>query len=237
MYDKIILGSVKIIYAGKQFGNIDTRFSPEQAIAKQNQQIEDIVGKKYFAVMKAAGSDGMVDLSETRLNSGWNVIPADAVISEDDNVCLTLFPADCIPLVIYSVKTKLRALVHIGHNGAELGIQTKVLTYLLKEKNQKLSDLRFYLGPSITKDSYFFPDINQSQKDSVSWQPYLEFKNSNYYIDLQGFVINKLRKAGVTLSQITNSGINSYDEKYFSHRRSVRTGEAEGRNLFAVSTI
>jgi copper oxidase (laccase) domain-containing protein len=234
MYDTINLGPVKVIYGGKKFGNMDFRFDSNARVSTRRKQLEQDFPGLLFVEIKASGGDTFVDLSKVEDLENWQTIPGDGIICDDQKTCITLFPADCIPLVIYSTKSNTRAIIHIGHNGAETGIHLKALRYLLDEKKQNLDDLRFFIGPSISKESYFFKEIHTSQKESEDWQPFISFEDGNYHIDLQGFVTAELCKYGVLQENIKDIGIDTFNTDYFSHRRGVITGENEGRNLFVM---
>jgi copper oxidase (laccase) domain-containing protein len=236
MHSDINLGPVRVVFGGVDFGNMVLKFGKHDEVLSRHQRLMDMFPDKLIADMRTKGTDGLVDTKDIHLEEKWNGINCDCLITEDPKVCLALFPSDCIPLIIYSVTTDLKAIVHCGHRGIKLGLIGKTLDYILNKKGSALTDLRFYIGPSINKESYFFPEIFEEQKNSLRWKPYIEFRDDNYHIDLKGFTVSELLEFGVNKNSIIDSGINSFDKQYFSHRRSVLTGEPEGRNLVLVTS-
>lgn len=235
MYTELDLYFLRIIYGGKDFGNMDFRFEDKQLVIDRRNRLETFFPGSSFVMMNAEGKDSIIDLGNQRPEN-WSMVRGDGLLTDRTDIVLALFPADCIPLVIYSVDSNFKALIHIGHTGASLGIHLKAIDYLIRQKNQNISSLRFYIGPSIRQKSYFFESIDESQKNSTDWKQYIDFKDSRYYIDLQGFVVNQLTKVGVFETHITDSKIDTFGNEYFSHRRSVLKVENEGRNLFVVGS-
>jgi len=226
--------SYKIMFSGKEFGNMDSRFSNKNIVEYNRIKLEKFFNESAFLGMSTSGEDSLIDIDYTFPISSWNFIKCDGYFTNNKQNCLTLFPADCIPLVIYSVKNFNLGLVHIGHKNALTGIHKKALKHMLKDRHEEIKDLRFYIGPSIRKGSYYFDDINEKQKKSDSWKPYIELINQKYHIDLQGFIISELKHLGVGDNQIEDSMIDTYSNDFFSHRRSVIENSPEGRNIFSV---
>lgn len=239
MHNIIKLDFISITYAGKAFGNMDYNYGSKKDVENNHKKLIEIIKSKYVADIRSEGGNTFVDLDKEKPKKHINFFSCDGLITSDKSIALTLFPADCIPLVVYSTKTNLKALLHVGRRGAESGLIEKALGYISKNKHEKIEDLKFYFGPSVTKDSYYFEKIDDSQLKSAEWKDYVEKKDGNYHIDLVGFAANRLKKMGVKPKQIKYSKINVAHSKsdYFSHARATRNGEKEGRNLFAVESI
>lgn len=236
MHSDINLGPIQVVYGGVDFGNMATKYGDYDQVWQTRQKLIDMFPGKRIVKILAKGRDGLVDTNDLKNQRQWTEVACDILISEDPKLCLAIFPSDCVPLIIYSTKTNLKAIVHCGHKGIRLGIVDKSMDYILNQLKYHTSDLRFYIGPAIDQKSYFFSDIDEHQKKSEKWKPYIKFIDGNFHIDLVGYVVSELLKIGISKDQIINSGINSYDKQYFSHRRSVLTGEPEGRNLLAVAS-
>ena len=90
-----------------------------------------------------------------------------------------------------------------------------------------------YFGPSISANSYAFP--NPAQKNMVDWKEYIRFENNLYYIDLVGYIINDIKNFGINETRIINNNIDTATNKnYFSHYRSVHQGIPEARFIFGA---
>lgn len=227
---------LRILYSGKQAGNMDERFSSAGDIAKRREYLLDCIGAPFVVRMRASGGDTFVDLKDKSLINGWNEVAGDGLITDQKDLALVLLPADCIPLVIYSTTSSIRALVHVGRKGAELGVHKRVISYLAETYSQRLADLRLYIGPSIRPESYYFAQIEPRQQKDPRWSSFIQYKDGNYHIDMLSFVIEELLSMGFTQNQLEINRIDTGSNNiYFSHSRSVRTGEAEGRNTFVVT--
>ena len=234
MKQEINISSYKIMFSGKEFGNMDSRFNDKSIVEANRKKLEDYFNKSAFLGMSTSAENTLIDVDDSFLINSWNFLKCDGYFTSNKQNCLTLFPADCIPLVIYSVKNFNLGLVHIGHKNALTGIHKKALSHMLKDRHEEIKNLRFYIGPSIRKESYYFDDINEKQKKSDSWKPYIELINQKYHIDLQGFIISELVHLGVGEYQIEDSMIDTYGNNFFSHRRSLIENSPEGRNIFSV---
>lgn len=240
MFQVLDRSSVKILFAGKQFGNVSERFSSDGADAafKRRQQLIDELGKEYVVDLNAKGQDTIIDVKNLKLEPGWNVVAGDGLISDRSDVALVLLPADCIPLVIYSVSSPVFGLIHVGRTGAELGIHLAAVRCFINDYGQSVTDLRFYLGLAVDAKSYYFSENRIQSQYQENWQQFVEHKNNQYHIDIPGFVKHQLMSMGVKADQYEQSDIDTgSDQNYYSHSRSVRTGEPEGRNTFAVSHV
>jgi copper oxidase (laccase) domain-containing protein len=156
----------------------------------------------------------------------------DGAITSHKDFVFALNAADCIPLVITAPNRPLLALIHVGFSGADLGIHLKVIDIISDKFKIQPSNLKVYFGPHIKKESYLLKDL-KNKKIKGKWSRYAIENGGIYSIDLTGFVLNGLIKAGIKKNNIEISKINTGSNKnYFSHRRSAITGEVEGRNGF-----
>ena len=239
MHNIIKLDSIQITYAGKVFGNMDFNHGSKKEVNSNHQKLLQILKSNCVVDIRSKGGNTFVDVDTKSLKQHFNFIACDGLITSNKEVALTLFPADCIPLVIYSPNSETRALLHVGRRGAETNLIEDAINYIVKNKHIDIKKLFFYFGPSVSKDSYYFETIDVDQLKSASWYGFIENKKGYYHIDLVGFVTNRLKRLGVKKKQIKYSGINVGDteSEYFSHVRSKRSGEPEGRNLFAVESL
>ena len=221
-------------FTNKQDGNVDARFS-DDAIGNRDVMLSSL-GIVGTAWMKAQGELGFKDISGQENPAGWDEYMVDALIAHaSGDQALALYPADCIPLVVSVTRKDLLMLVHVGRRNAEAGIIKLLFDYLFKMHGIHASETEIFAGPSIRQGSYFFKTVDASQLTDSRWKGHIEHKDDLYYIDLLGFTLDRLLEAGVRKSAITVSDIDTgSDTRYFSHARSVRTAETEGRNMFII---
>ena len=105
-----------------------------------------------------------------------------------------------------------------------------------KEFHTDPADLIVGIGPSIHKESYIFPSPT-IQENNPNWQPYLTHLPDNQTsIDLTDYNRDQLINAGVPKSNIEISLVDTNkDPNFFSHYRSKRTNEPEGRFMTVIS--
>jgi copper oxidase (laccase) domain-containing protein len=224
----------EIYFSSKEDGNVAPRFSND-AIGNRNKLLSSISAKSTVR-MRTSSNRKILNLKRVKESVKWMEHSADGLVSYlDKTTCLALFPADCIPLVIWSEKCNLLGLFHVARKNAEAGYLESIISALRLEHGAETRDLSVYVGPAIKRDSYFFQTIDRHQLHDKKWKGHIQFKNGNYHVDVLGFVIAELERLGVTENQIeidaTDTGANDY---YFSHSKSARTGELEGRNMFII---
>lgn len=175
-------------------------------------------------VGKADFGRGMLDIQDA--------IQADALITDDKEVGLFLLVADCAATIFYDPVKQTLCLTHL--NGMNPGLIENVLVTFALEYGSNLADLVVDFSPSISKASFVIPD--PFQRESEEWAPYIVNLDGHLTsVDMLGFLTNRMVLGGVQKQNISVSEIDTYkDPDYFSHRRSVITGEVEGR--FAVVT-
>lgn len=187
---------LKILYGGKAFGNLDFNYGSKKVVAKNHEKLLKELNSTFLADIRSKGGNSFIDIDNTVLTKNFNFFECDGLITSRKDVALSLFPADCIPLVICSSASHLKALIHVGRKGAELEIISRVIHYIIENKNEKIENIYFYFGPSIHKDSYSYEKIDEKQLSSMEWKQFIEKRNDKYHIDLIGFSTNKLKKNG-----------------------------------------
>lgn len=227
------LKRLTIIESGLNFGNLDDKYSID---AKSNRnKLYKLVGTSHqnAIYIDAEGKDKYIDIKDGK--NIHNKAICDAIITTSEKISLALFPADCVPLVIYSEHPQVLALVHLGWRGCIMELHNKVLQHLVFNYKVRPSELVSYIGFSIKKESYLLPSIHEKQR-SKAWEPYISQIDNNYSVDLQGYIISELLRVGVKKSKIICSGIDTAESSsgYFSNYRSRIEGSKPGRNGFIV---
>lgn len=227
----------KAFFTTKRDGNVDVRFSSDAFTNRQ--RILDELGIHNTAWMKAHGKLEFADITDAKNMPAWSEYNVDALITRPSSgIALALFPADCIPLVIGATKQDILLFIHVGRRNAEAGIVEKLYEYIRQTYGIKPQDTEVFVGPSIRQDSYYFKVIDDAQKKNTRWQHRLKHNSGKYHVDLLGFTIDRLLELGIKQSKILVSETDTGSNKaYFSHARSVRTGEPEGRNMFIIKPL
>ena len=149
----------------------------------------------------------------------------DGLITRTAEVVLTVQVADCVPLFIHSRDSCTLGLFHAGWRGVIAGIVEEGILNMVNQFNTAPNQLEAVLGPSIGSCCYeiredvstYFPDL------------FLRKKNREHsFLDLPGFVKEKLMSTGITADNIFMDGRCTFcSEQHFHSFR--RDGAAAGR--------
>jgi len=169
------------------------------------------------------------ELAGVGMDAGEPPQYCDAFITDQPGLALWLLIADCVPVMFFDPATPRIALAHCGRVSTDLRLAAQVVASL-RDLGSYPQDLQVVLGPAIKAESYIYDD-NIYQKSGPEWKPYLTQLGPNRVaIDLFAYNRQQLLDAGVPEKNIHMSPVNTAaDPAWFSHVRSVNTGEPEGR--------
>ena len=128
--------------------------------------------------------------------------------------------ADCVPIILYSPKDNVGAIIHAGWRGTALNIAFLSAEKMIDNFNIKPSNIIALIGPSIGK-CCFETDYDVFDKlilDRLDKSLYIE-KNGKYYIDLKLLNKNQLVKAGIQNIDICDYCTCCMSDIFFSYRK------------------
>lgn len=169
-----------------------------------------------------------------------DLIGVDGLITDDPEVVLMTFFADCVPLFFYDPVVKAVGASHSGWRGTVSRMGAKTVERMAQEFGSKPENLLAVIGPSICASCYeVSEDVAEAfQKEfrKEQWQEILEEKQAHKY-QLNLWRANEiiLEEAGIPEEQIEVSGLCTccHPDLLFSHRA---TGGRRG-NLAGVITL
>jgi polyphenol oxidase len=94
------------------------------------------------------------DIGRGRLERTDAIPDSDALITNEPDVLLTMFFADCVPLYFYDPTTQCIGLAHAGWKGTVSEVAVKTVEKMQQEYGANPSDIRAAIGPSIGADCY-----------------------------------------------------------------------------------
>jgi YfiH family protein len=166
-------------------------------------------------------------------------IDADALITDQKNIAISVLTADCIPILIYEEVNKIIACIHAGWKGAVNGIIENTLNEILKLN--KKNKINVAIGPCIHTDKYevgqefYLNFINASKKNDIFFFP---SKKNKFFFDLRMYVNSKFNKFKINHIENINFDTFSDSKNFFSFRRSRQLGEKDyGRCISVISLI
>ncbi len=150
---------------------------------------------------------------------------SDAMITNEKNICLFLFAADCMPVLFYDIKKRIIGACHSGWKGTVLKIAQKTIVEMKRIYNSSPEDILIGIGPSISVQNYEVGEnvVNAVEKTFGTKEKYLRFnKNSGkYHFDMWYTVKQQLLEIGIPEKNIEFSGFCTYENNdlFFSARK------------------
>jgi len=238
-------GPVTLLYSGTEFGNVDTR--PEFAdplAAERQEELWRCLKVSRLALQKVRMGRDFEDLSgidDEDLDEQFHV---DGLIINRPGVALGLNTADCNAMTIYDRSGGAVGLIHVGRQGVDGDIHLSSLAYLMDRHSISSENIGVHFGPSIRKASYKFPaKIAGEVFADPKWKQFMDIDpndNAMRTVDLLARVVQEITDSSMGIGvdpenvQIVDVDTGA-DNRYFSHARTGRTGEPEGRNGHVVA--
>lgn len=156
----------------------------------------------------------------------------DGHITNESDVSLLAFSADCVPLFFLDPVNKAIGLTHSGWRGTVSKIGKVSVEQMNKEYGSKADDILVVIGPCICKDCY---EVSEDVAEEFmthftkeQWENFLfphakrSEEGQKYQLDLWEANYQLLREAGVTSEHIVKSGLCTMcrQDLFFSHRGS-----------------
>lgn len=159
----------------------------------------------------------------------------DALITNVPGLALTVFTADCTPILLHDPVTGAVGAVHAGWRGTALGIAARAVEAMVREFGSRPEDIRAAIGPNIAA-CHFETDADVPDALTAAFGPemaeYITPKGKKYHVDLKGVNAWILRRAGVTHIDISAECTVCQCQRFWSHR--VTKGERGSQGAIIV---
>lgn len=149
----------------------------------------------------------------------------DGLITNEKNVMLMTFFADCVPLLFFDPVQQAVGNAHSGWRGTVQKMGQKMVESMEREFGSRPEDIRAVVGPSICRACYEVDEAVIREFDDVFDEKYRERlydkkENGHYQLDLWEANRIILEEAGMKPEHICVSGLCTYEhpEQLFSHR-------------------
>lgn len=153
-------------------------------------------------------------------------LEGDGLITDEPGLCLTVFSADCIPLLFFDPKRKVIAAAHAGWKGTALGIAAQTVKQMINEYHCCPSDILAAIGPGISRCCF---ETHQDVPDSLreylgsDAEPLIHplSQTGKYLVDLKGSNHLWLSRSGLLPEHIAVSDACTACDpnSFWSHRR------------------
>lgn len=154
--------------------------------------------------------------------------------SEAMHKTLSVYTADCLPVIAYEKKMKILAILHAGWRGILNGIITKAVSNIL-EAGGRSEEILIGIGPHI-RDCCYTIDRERSEKfiRSISdTDGIMTEKNGHTHLSLERVLTRQCRDQKIPPANIFSVGFCTFchADKFYSYRKS--NGNT-GRNITLV---
>lgn len=156
-----------------------------------------------------------------------DIIGVDGLVTNEHEIPLITFYADCVPLYFYDPVRQVVALAHSGWKGTVARIGKVMLEYMKQEYGTEAKDVLCAIGPSICQSCYeISEDVAEEFQKEFKEEQYADFikndGNGKYHLDLWKVNQYILLEAGITEGhlEITDICTCCNSELLFSHRAS-----------------
>jgi YfiH family protein len=163
---------------------------------------------------------------------------ADAVVSATPGVVCGALAADCAPVLIYDPQARVVAAAHAGWKGALTGVVEAALDRM-ESVGADRRRLAAVVGPCIGPGSYevgveFLERFTQANPNYARFFAPGAGPEKRMF-DLPGFVLGRLKAAGVETCEWVGRDTCAEPDHFFSNRRAFKLGEPDyGRLLSAI---
>ncbi len=226
--------NVQAFFTDARFGNLAPAYGKPGEAEQNRRRLFRALGADettIVATMKAVHGGDILDMSSWTAEEIGGPHECDGLLimnNEHLPIWFTVTLGDCLGIVFSSLSADvpLLGLVHAGRKGAGFGIHVKAVDTIERQHAVPASDLHVIISPSIYQESYRFERLTL-ELQTPEWAPYV----ANNHVDVRGRVVTELIARGIRQENIVFAGGDTGDGsgRYFSHARSRRLGEPEGR--------
>ena len=183
--------------------------------------------KKFFAKrsikLNQIISAGLVHKNRVKIvgknDAGKFISGFDGLITNENNLYLTITVADCLPIYIYDFKKKIIGIVHAGWQGVRQNIIKSAVVSMKENFNSNPSDIFIHIGVHLQK--CHFEIKNDVLKKFKQHKNAIIKKDGKIFIDLSLIVKIQLLEQKILKKNISISDecVACLKNRYFSYRR------------------
>lgn len=211
---------------------MDVRFDDEAKVNDNRSKFYKKIGVNESKVVQVnlVHGDDIIEINEGHLIDN-QPLECDALISKVKNIFLSFRTADCLPIYYYDPVRNIVALAHCGWQSTDKHLAEKVVQKMVADFSCEAKDILVAMGPGIHKESYIFEEKEAKAKEHKNFLKYItDLPNGYIMIDNIQYNVDQLLAAGISRENLEISKIDTgADAGYFSHYRSKRSQEKDGR--------
>jgi len=147
---------------------------------------------------------------------------ADALITCESGVALTVFVGDCLPILLHDPVRGAIGAVHAGWRGTAADIAGAAVRRMTGEFGCSPADIRAAIGPGISKCCYETDrDVSDAMHKLLGEraETCVTARGDKYMVDLKEANRLLLMMSGITGIMVSDECTSCSSDKYWSHRR------------------
>ena len=219
-----------------RFGGVSTGALESMNIAIKLDETEENVAQNFRILGDALGF-GIDDLVLTRqTHTNWvravtrddcngcfhrNYPECDGLVTNDSGVALTIFTADCTPILLHDPVTGAVGAAHAGWRGTASAIAKVAVETMVREYGCDPGNIRAAIGPNLDKCCFETDaDVPEAMRAALGAEaePFIEVRGAKFHVDLKGINALWLKKAGVRHIEISEECTMCQPHRFWSHR-------------------
>ncbi|RMH48370.1 MAG: peptidoglycan editing factor PgeF [Alphaproteobacteria bacterium] len=162
---------------------------------------------------------------------------ADAIVTSHPGIAIAVLTADCAPVLLADAEAGVVGAAHAGWRGALGGVLGNVVDAMVSLGADRES-IAAVVGPTISQTAYEVgPEFLDTflADDPHNGRFFAGGAGDRVHFDLPGYVLHRLREAGVGHAEWIRMCTFSDPERFYSYRRARREGNADyGRLISAI---
>ena len=159
----------------------------------------------------------------------------DALITNTPGIALTVFTADCTPILLHDPVTGAVGAVHAGWRGTALGIAKKAADTMVSAFGCDPNDICAAIGPNIGQCCFETDsDVPEAMLSALGAEarPFIRAAGSKFHLDLKQINALWLHRSGITNISISEYCTACSPSLFWSHR--VTKGERGSQGAIIV---
>ena len=162
---------------------------------------------------------------------------ADALVSSTPGIALGILTADCAPVLFADSTARVIGAAHAGWRGAMAGILEETIVEM-ERRGARAGNIVAGVGPCIAQGSYEVgPEFRErfvaADKSNATFFNQVGRRD---HFDLEGYVVDRLKRLGVTT--VERSGVDTCADhnRFFSYRHACLEKEPDfGRGMSVIA--
>lgn len=147
----------------------------------------------------------------------------DTLITKEQDICIAVSTADCVPILLYSSEYRIAAAVHAGWRGTLNNIAGKTVATMTGKLGADPNKISAIIGPSISQEAFEVGAevYEQFENKAFDMHEIATHINGKWHIDLWKANAMQLEAPGIRHENIHKANICTFSNccDYFSARR------------------